>query len=1150
MENISADTELMKHYVAAQGIAETARLIALRDEHHNLMILALGHLWRDEKTQLCRFYLLKKGTSGLYEEFDLGAHLALPSDYKAAAMQAVQDPTTSQVYLALAIEKSSTEGQLFLLEPMSPQDLVLPFSNRTIPLTSSMGPSEKTQIVDIFMGPPTKGIYPTLLLTYKPLNQLGTVDVMAVVVDRIAGSTWTLRVEKQLLPSNATKILALQPLTIEWMSDDNPEKAVNTAAIAFLYDEGPGTYLNIKALNKRRSVFVLECPKDSTTMATIPQQNGFADLLVGGADLHYFPHSSLTKRRAAGLSLSKHSTTPFDCTNGLFVAHSPLDQSISIWGESARRGISYLIPDSLTNNTKSPVSLIPDGKGGNFTAFKAAEGQLEQYVYHSGEKEVSVLEMNAVSGYWNSVPLLIRNMDHASEFQAHVTHVVVMDGKKMPLPNHQLRLHSDSRTSTLVNGVASEVGPGVQGTEVKTDSRGCLSITTPCDSLFSEVFTLTDVKTSKTCTVDPNVKAKEALRRVSDPDGLRKDPMLLKHIGNREDDIKEVSTAIKCMMSVIDGNVTPPSATYVGSVPHDHPIVFNIIDSITELGRQALHWFHEKFEAVKNWLVRKIKDGYEFILHVGEAAYRWIVRTASEAWNGIKLLVNKILKFGKEVIEWIGYIFEWGDIVKTHNSVAHLARSALKCAPDYIETLKKKSDVFLALLKTNIGNWGHEPVPGDLQLSALDKPPPGQNNSTALTSSKVNWAVNLFHHGGAQGLSIVGDSRSVGDGGDAKLQHFFDTFLAKAAKDGEAIMLHLGEALVKLFTAGSWPQVAAILRTLSAATMMSIVDIIQTLIHGFLDVLETVIREFAALIDHEIRIPVISALYKSWTGSTLTVLDGLALLVAFPTTILHKMIYKKAPVDATQVDYKTMIAGQQFNDSAYSLNCLMGVTHMFSQVFMQIVDTVSTVISVSYVDMDGSSSGRISERHGHKGTPSELVSIGPAGGKGLPSKLWDEYGRPVKNVFSVIGVVFSVPFVKASHMDLRWASWGLGVGKASLTILLRYIEAAMKEKIFAVLECLLGTASFGTILAVKVFEYKENTTAESNMWTTLDVNIAVLSEAGLIVGDIGHFLPPASPSRATAEGISLGLDIASYIVIGSQLWGKAAKKHYYGIINI
>lgn len=152
MNSISVDTELMTQYVPAQGISDTSHLIALRDEHQQLMILTLGYLWQDEKTKLNRFYLLKKGASGMYEKYDLGLQLGLQTNYKAAAMQAVQDPASDLIYIALAVEKDPTHGQFLLLEPLSPRDfLSSSLRERIIPQSSSSSAHVDTRIVDIFL---------------------------------------------------------------------------------------------------------------------------------------------------------------------------------------------------------------------------------------------------------------------------------------------------------------------------------------------------------------------------------------------------------------------------------------------------------------------------------------------------------------------------------------------------------------------------------------------------------------------------------------------------------------------------------------------------------------------------------------------------------------------------------------------------------------------------------------------------------------------------------------------------------------------------------------------------------------------------------------------------------------------------------------
>lgn len=334
--------------------------------------------------------------------------------------------------------------------------------------------------------------------------------------------------------------------------------------------------------------------------------------------------------------------------------------------------------------------------------------------------------------------------------------------------------------------------------------------------------------------------------------------------------------------------------------------------------------------------------------------------------------------------------------------------------------------------------------------------------------------------------------------------------MIKAAQNGEGIIEEVGKAFITLFKTGSWGKVGDVLKHLSAEVMVKVVHIIKTLVDGFLDVLETILSEFGSLIDKEISIPVISQLYKAKVGSSLTVLDGLALLVAFPTTVLHKIVYKKAPVDATKTDYKTLIAGQALSSSTYSLDCLTGVAHLFSHTFMQIIDAIGVTLGANYALYRASST-------------STVAFVETDG-------LWDEYGRRIKNVFSVIGLVAGIPFVTLPHMDLRWSSWALAAGKTCTSILLRYIKSETKEKVFAVVEGVFGTASYGLIITVKVLEYKEAKELPDKTWTTFDVIAATATEAGMIAADVARFLPGRLLTRKKSPSSQLLLTCISSFV--------------------
>lgn len=260
------------------------------------------------------------------------------------------------------------------------------------------------------------------------------------------------------------------------------------------------------------------------------------------------------------------STTPFDCTGQIHVAQSGKD--VTIWAVSSKKGISFLNPSSLMNNTTTPVQLIPDGQGGLFTAFKPAANEPEIFIYHAGAQEVAILELDPVSRLWNTVPLMIQTMDQIVEVQSHVTHVSVTGVNEKPLADHSLHLKSTNRTSVLVNGTALLSGP--DGVAVTTDSRGCLSITTPTDSLCSEPFELIDLSNSVSQSIDTNIKAKNALVRISTSEGLQNEKLqngtkLLHGKNLSPQETERVADAIKTMLHVIDPKKYEPGKEHVAT---------------------------------------------------------------------------------------------------------------------------------------------------------------------------------------------------------------------------------------------------------------------------------------------------------------------------------------------------------------------------------------------------------------------------------------------------------------------------------------------------------------------------------------------------------------------------------------------------------
>jgi len=134
-------------------------------------------------------------------------------------------------------------------------------------------------------------------------------------------------------------------------------------------------------------------------------------------------------------------------------------------------------------------------------------------------------------------------------------------------------------------------------------------------------------------------------------------------------------------------------------------------------------------------------------------------------------------------------------------------------------------------------------------------------------------------------------------------ENFYDDILKPIFDSFENSVATIGGDIINLFSQSNSISVEAILQKLVADIVIAFLDPIKTLSSGLIKLGADIITEMQDYLNCEIDIPVIGALYRFISGgSSLTILDGLALLIAIPTTLLYKVAHDDTPPDLTDIN--------------------------------------------------------------------------------------------------------------------------------------------------------------------------------------------------------------------------------------------------------
>lgn len=172
-----------------------------------------------------------------------------------------------------------------------------------------------------------------------------------------------------------------------------------------------------------------------------------------------------------------------------------------------------------------PVQVVPDHQGGYFAPFKATSSSCETFVFANSVGNLSMLEQDAKSGIWKTIPLIQPSLDKTIQMQSYMTQIKPLNASGGPLVNHPVILRASGDTSVIVNG--RSVLATKKGISVRTDQTGLLTLTVPTDDISTHTFTVTDASRASTKStqkfVDPAHKINQKLSKIQHKEDLNID---------------------------------------------------------------------------------------------------------------------------------------------------------------------------------------------------------------------------------------------------------------------------------------------------------------------------------------------------------------------------------------------------------------------------------------------------------------------------------------------------------------------------------------------------------------------------------------------------------------------------------------------------
>ena len=342
----------------------------------------------------------------------------------------------------------------------------------------------------------------------------------------------------------------------------------------------------------------------------------------------------------------------------------------------------------------------------------------------------------------------------------------------------------------------------------------------------------------------------------------------------------------------------------------------SVVDKVVEVVEVVVTVVKDTVKTV----ITYVKDKVKYL-------FTQIVETAQQVWDVVESVFNEVKVFFTDVFKWLGYIFNWNDILRTKKTIDYCVDQLFECADVTLEYAESKVVSCLEYLKDKISEAS------EMFLKKLD--PNTSFGSMIQGDGKVenqkemeynlsnNFIYDQYVYRDIPAISQNESSMSIElyDSFEDEKNEFLD-ILEEFAKDMEQNKAF--EEAYNYFSdvfSGRDNMFKCMLSGLIKVfegLAVTVVSAAKAVVTATFEICRKLVQAMYKLMTAEIKLPFLSTLFSMITkGDKLTVSGVFSLIIALPVTVVHKIVKQKAPIadDAEFDEFKKYINAEKFKNA-------------------------------------------------------------------------------------------------------------------------------------------------------------------------------------------------------------------------------------------
>lgn len=583
----------------------------------------------------------------------------------------------------------------------------------------------------------------------------------------------------------------------------------------------------------------------------------------------------------------------------------------------------------------------------------------EEIFTHIGDRELKRFSRDPVSTAWATASITLEALDDTFDFNTYTTRISVNDANNIPLADCRVNISASSPCNVYIDNMYRSLGPDWQ-VEASTDKLGRLSILHPVDGLRGVSYTITP-KNGKAVTIQPMDTVHQRILDTEDPSKVtltdeKGNTKPLIPAGTSKADKEVVIEAFKQLktMEISENGTVNATAAKTRSLDQE-PVIWGFIrengslsyhqghdamnafgvakapsqkghfldDSIALTVGDLISWMEHAFEKVVHHFIQLIEDTYYFFIKIGETLYRCALKVLGDVLNAMEYIFKQILVGIMEMLEWLGWIFNWKDILKYKKVFYHFMELTKQKADEDLVGLEEKVEQGIAKLESLLDTLGgldpsHDVFGNKVSEGSKTASETHSQSQGVMDSPALNW---IYDHI----LSFLDIIKIDPDDFKQLMTEIAETLKDALDTDVEAIEQVIKQVYDEVIENFSSLSTADIFKKLLAIVSKGVVDLVGEAVITTIKTAKIIVDVVWIIAKAEINIPVITKFYEeviTGDGSKLSLLDLCCLMGAIAAEVGCKVVGMSTPGDHALDTFTKTKSMEEFIDklSNHTLN--------------------------------------------------------------------------------------------------------------------------------------------------------------------------------------------------------------------------------------